>query len=232
MRKLHWFFTVPAIFSLSCVSAFAAKPVNKQAVNNIDGFYMGAGLGMFNARADNDFFTNSMKDLSTTLSLSTGSAQGLLGYGQQIGSGYVGAEVAYRYVFANGDGTENPDPGEVDVKHFAADNTFSFSLRGGFFAFPNILMYCALGVGYTQFSFDTRDTQGTLRQTKHWEPGVLPGIGMQVNLQNHLSLDVRYTYGFYQGSSTKSSTAVGSIETKLDNPQVNTTDINLVYHFV
>lgn len=235
--------------SLSAAAFASAAPMMAASQTSaFDGFYAGAGIVGLNTSTDvrmGDDLTEAAAlgdlDLEGTSSGNTAGGRLNFGYGHTLGSkGYVGAELAYRYAPTE-KGYINPDPidafgNNVRFDGIAPEHDLALNFRAGYFFVPGAMMYALVGFNETKFNY-TFTSQGLEAQyTKSsWMTGVTPGVGMEVQLADALTLDARYTYSMYDSATSSVSEEVplfGPDTTAIKvSPSVNAVSLTLNYHF-
>jgi opacity protein-like surface antigen len=108
--------------------------------------------------------------------------------------------------------------------------SFGIDIRGGYLVLPRVMVYALLGTDYSKFKFESngstiddgfKNITGSVSDNfDKYRWGIIPGVGVEVSLCDHLALRGQYTYAFYQSFS---HTATG--KDKNNNTQVLTNKV-------
>lgn len=244
MRFTKGFFAISML--ATSVSIFAATAPAMTANNNtFNGLYAGAGIVGMNMNnsveiGDNGTYQGriiwSSPDIDANTGFTTAGGRINVGYSHTIlNNGYVGAEVAYRYVPSTGGSAINREDRDFSYYGGNAKSDWSLNFRGGYFFLPNMMFYALIGFNRTLFTYNISDEINVQHSVNSWETGVSPGVGIEFALASQLSLDARYTYSMY---GTQTFTVVEPPEfgrqdtTALKaSPSINTVSLTLNYHF-
>lgn len=233
MKKLS--LVASAIVALGLSSAAIADNNMPCAGSNLDGFYLGAGIGGDTYYSNWTYTNNHFVLPSDDYSRGNGSNVNILarinaGYGVTLNPHfYVGGEGWYQYMPANHNIFDMLN--SVYVSHFDLKNTFGIGARAGFLPCRNLMFYGLLGVSTTDFSYNVSDSLYGDHSISHWTPGITPGVGVEYAINKHISLDARYTYTAYRSVTTNLTTADGTVDQIKVNPRVNAAALSINFRF-
>jgi opacity protein-like surface antigen len=189
---------------------------------------VGAGLASMHAKTEHSFplvlsHTNDIRNnwdwtlFSGNTDRSIGDqnfgADAFLGYGHVFNQHYyLGGEIFGTFTNLDAKGNDsnlNLLPGildSVNVKYSDVETKYSFGgdIRLGYLFTPRTLAYVLVGADYGNFEVTPLEISGFGhidgkygKFNKH-ELGLMPGLGIETMITDHLSLRAQYTYSMYQ----------------------------------
>ncbi|KPJ67490.1 MAG: hypothetical protein AMJ43_04340 [Coxiella sp. DG_40] len=171
------------------------------------------------------------------------------GYGKTFRSSYyLGGELFANYLSLKMKGSHDYyviGPWDDLTMSTEVKNPYSFGgdARAGYLVSPRTMLYVLFGLDYARFNvkseaqakgWDSLSYKLITNEFNKWQLGLMPGIGMEVGLRDHVSLRTQYTYTFYSSFnhdvSLKADLATVNLKTKV-KPQRSKFTIMLSYLF-
>ncbi len=210
------------------------------AVNSMNGFYAGGGVGMGNP--DSIF---QLKRYSSAGALTNyyqadfgkhnGNLKLFLGYGRVIASNvYLGAELFGRYIFANqeNDLTQKTYSGGSLTGKVIMNlkNTYSFgaNVRLGYLVLPRVMAYVLFGSEYSNFELKNVSTETSNFQFSKHSYSYMPGIGMEASITDNFAVRMQYIYSHFKSFKKTLPDSSGKMELKF-SPVYNNFSLDFIY---
>lgn len=221
---------------------FDMKATGFHVVNNIfKGFYLGAGFNVMQGMhkdTDSDFvgsntYTHEFHGGVTGVG---GTITG--GYGFNPKSKfYLGVDGLLQYVPTNKINRGLMDQIGGNYNGMATSYFFGADIKAGYLVTPRFMFYGLIGpeVGrfrLIQYSTDTSENQLGRSTTVSYKWGIMPGIGGEFALTNHLSLVAQYTEIFYSQNTWRFTNISGRDHVLTFQPTIDMCVLGINYHFV
>ena len=184
------------------------------------GLYLGVGGGVASLynKLDSSYDVYDSSNAKIPMSLNGNfakhglNANVLLGYGKILKDYYyLGSELFANYFNAKTKYSYYREQNKESINgQIKNPYSFGIDIRGGYLILPRVMLYALLGTDYSKFAIKSNGSikkkynlwKGSVQDNfNKYRWGIMPGVGVEVSLCDHLSMRAQYTYTFYQSFS-------------------------------
>lgn len=198
--------SVPSKLQVGLVTALLCVGAAAEVKAEDTGLYVGlqAGYGAATFEQNRTSTAGGASSWSSDLG-GNGFVGGLFGgYGRTFGSFYLGGEGTVEYGKIEGNFSDQANYNRT----ISLEETYSLSMRPGYFLTPQTLAYGRVGWAASKFKV-SQDATGAapMPQTDEWVNGIVAGFGLEQEVAKSLALRLDYRHTFYYEEPTNSNTA-------------------------